>query len=210
MVVRMDSLLTETESSKHFLYDDVTPGFHIVYRNEIVNVHMQPHMHNAAEFYLNLTDLPNVLLGDRLQCVPAGSLILFPSYCIHRTVRNIGEIYERYVLFIHTEWFKKVMAKEAESYQYMSNAATPVVIPLDMRQLTCFKEQFYALLSDSGHAPLKGLSMFFSLMHSIDHLMHEPFPLRRQERVSVPQQRVNAIISYLHKHLCEDITAAES
>lgn len=205
----MESLLKEAGNAKHFLYDDVAPGFHIVYRNETVRVPMPPHMHNAVEFYLNLTDLPNVLLGDRLQFVPAGSLILFPSYCIHRTIRHIGETYERYVMFIHTEWFQKLMTTDAESYGYMCNAAAPVVIPLDARQLSCLKEQFSALFFASGHAPLKRLSVFFSLMHSIDQMMHEPFPLRQQDRVSVPQQRVNAIISYLHEHLCEDITMAD-
>lgn len=211
-------------AAKHILYDDVAPGFHLDYRKEPAHSHMAPHIHNAAEFYLNLSDLPYVLLGDRLRAVPAGSLILFPSSCIHRTVRTIGEIYERYVLFVNIEWYYKVMAEGAKDFAYLSDAMHPVVISLNAAQLSYLEQQLHMLLSCDNALTPGSLSIFFSLMHIIDELLKEPLregtercpdsysPMIKaavKKSVPIPQQRVNDIIAYLHEHFREDISMAD-
>lgn len=222
-------LITEDYNSqggaaKHILYDDVAPGFHLEYRKEPADSHMAPHIHNAAEFYLNLTDLPHVLLGDRLHAVPAGSLILFPSSCIHRTVRTIGEIYERYVLFVNIDWFYKVMAVNAKDFAYMSDSMHPVVISLGVSQLSYLERQLHMLLAYRNALTPESLSTFFSLMHKIDEHIREASqegedhaldlcsPVIKaavKKSVPVPQQRVNDIIAYLHEHFREDISMAD-
>ncbi|MCR5734722.1 MAG: hypothetical protein K6G22_08980, partial [Lachnospiraceae bacterium] len=70
---------------------------------------MGPHSHNATEFYYTLTDLPDVLLNDTVQAVPAGSLLIIPSYCVHQLFHEADVKYERYILTVHDRWLGSVL-----------------------------------------------------------------------------------------------------
>ena len=53
----------------------VAPPFDIVYKHEATDHPVGPHSHNAAELYYTLTDLPDVLLNDKVLEVKAGTLL---------------------------------------------------------------------------------------------------------------------------------------
>ena len=86
--------------------DVIYAGFHEMfkteYKKEKSRFPMPPHTHNAIEIYLNLSELPSVLLGTNVLPLQPNVLLLIPSYCIHQMTPMENSIYERYILSINS------------------------------------------------------------------------------------------------------------
>ena len=78
--------------------------YHIIYKNTNPYYPVGPHSHNAVELYLNLSDLPDVLLNDTVTAVPAGTLLIIPPFLVHQLYR-VDSVYERYILSINTTMY---------------------------------------------------------------------------------------------------------
>lgn len=185
----------------------VAPPYDIVYRKESTDHPVGPHSHNAAELYYTLTDLPDVLLNDKVLEVKSGTLLVIPTFCTHQLYHEAGKIYERYIFSINTQWLDSVFCEGAKDFSYLKDAPAPLIIQPDEKRKTELKEKFDNLLTFKEKNSIEALSAFldtFSLIHS----MTRKFNLKKKQElpISPSQKRVNDIIGFLHDHLNENIT----
>ncbi len=185
----------------------VAPPYDMVYRKESTDHPVGPHSHNAAELYYTLTDLPDVLLNDKVLEVKSGTLLVIPTFCTHQLYHEVGKIYERYIFSINTQWLDSVFCEGAKDFSYLKDAPTPLIIQPDEKRKTELKEKFDNLLTFKEKNSIEALSAFldtFSLIHS----MTRKFNLKKKQElpISPSQKRVNDIIGFLHDHLNENIT----
>ena len=111
----------------HYTYP-VAPPFDVVYRNAKAPYPVGPHTHNAAELYLTLTDLPDVLLNDTVSAVPAGTLLIIPAYCLHQLYHETNVTYERYILSINAEWLSAVFCEGKAEFSYLFAGTSPLLL----------------------------------------------------------------------------------
>ena len=82
------------DRAENVLYEEFYETFEIVHKTENGIFTMPPHTHNAVEIYLNLTDVPNILLGSNVIPFPKNTLLLIPAYCIHKVIAPESLNYE--------------------------------------------------------------------------------------------------------------------
>lgn len=188
----------------------VAPPFDIAYRNAKAPFPVGPHSHNAAELYFTLTDLPDVLINDTVSAVPAGTLLILPTYCIHQLYHETGVTYERYILSIHTKWLGDVLCEGASSFAYLEDSAKPVLLTPNAAQKKELLRQFQELLSIQDRTTPEAMIAFFCLLSTI-HGMVKTLGIHSGTSlpISPSQQKVNDIISYLAEHLSENVTTTE-
>ncbi len=185
----------------------VTPPFNIAYRKENESHPVGPHSHNAAEIYLTLTDLPDVLLNDTVSAVPAGTVIIIPAFCIHQLYHETGITYERYILSINVDWVKSLFCTNNEEYSYLHSSSVPVLLFPNKEQKTELIRRFDELLCLSDMATPEAIILFLQLLN----MLHSSLPNTVTSStshlpVSSTQQKVNRIIAYLNEHINENIT----
>ncbi|MCR5249220.1 MAG: AraC family transcriptional regulator [Lachnospiraceae bacterium] len=198
---------TEKKRSQISLFP-VDPPFDAAYRNADAPVPVGPHSHNAAEIYFTLTDLPDVLLNDTVLAVPAGTLIVIPSFCVHQLYHESGVRYQRYILTIPEKWLGCVLCEGASDFAYLEDNGTPVLLFPDEEQKKELIARFDELLSVKDRTTPEAMVAFFRLLGNIQALKKEQKKTRPLP-VSASQKKVNAIISYLTEHLRENICIAD-
>ena len=68
---------------EEFLFFPLGIPYDLHYRNSSTAYPVGPHTHNGCEIYFTLTELPDVLLGDQVFAVPAGTLIELYASTLH-------------------------------------------------------------------------------------------------------------------------------
>ncbi len=183
----------------------VDPPYDAAYRNADAPVPVGPHSHNAAEIYFTLTDLPDVLLNDTVLAVPAGTLIVIPSFCVHQLYHESGIRYERYILTVHDKWLGSVLCEGSSEFSYLEDDGTPLLLFPKEEQKKELIRLFRELLSFKERTTPDAMVAFFSLLKEIHSLKKELKKTRRLP-VSASQKKVNDIISYLSAHLRENLS----
>lgn len=202
------SMTLENENNNTLIFQ-VGPPFDMAYHNNITHYPVGPHSHNAAELYFTLTDLPDVLLGDTVLAVPAGTLIIIPPFCVHQLYHEAGEKYERYILTIHDKWLDGVLCEGSSEFAYIKEGSKPLLLFPDVEQKRELIRHFDGLLSymDNRTTP-DSMVAFFSLLGDI-HFLKMKQKKTHSMKVSASQKKVNDIISYLSEHLQDNLTISD-
>ena len=188
----------------------VAPPFDVVYRNAIAPYPVGPHSHNAAEIYFTLTELPDVLLGDTVSAVPAGTLLIIPTFCTHQLYHETGVRYERYILSIPTDWLSIVFCEGAAEFSYLSNSAAPVLLLADGEQKKELIRHFDELLSFSDRTSPAAMVSFFTFLAVIhDMAKHHATSQSDALPISPSQKRVNEVIAYLQENVESFLTISD-
>lgn len=191
----------------------VAPPFDMAYRKENVTYPVGPHTHNAAEIYFTLNDLPDVLLNDTVSAVPAGTLIIIPSYCIHQLYHEAGVTYERYVLSINSEWIRSMLCERSKDYSYLYDSQEPVLLFPDKVQKKELIRHFNRLLSLPDHATPEAMISFLMLFDVIHKSVQDMQKNNALSDLNLPvsstQQKVNQMIAYIQDHIHENITISD-
>ncbi|MCR4599642.1 MAG: AraC family transcriptional regulator [Acetatifactor sp.] len=183
----------------------VAPPFDVAYRKETVSYPVGPHSHNAAELYFTLTDLPDVLLGDTVSAVPAGTLLIIPTFCIHQLYHEAGIKYERYILTIPTDWLKVVFCEGSSAFSYLENTGIPLLVIPEKQQKKELLHRFNELLSFSNRTSPEALVSLFQFLSMLQEMVAKNTPNAQSALpISPSQKRVNDIIAYLNDHLLEN------
>ena len=196
--------------STHYMFP-VAPPFDVVYRNSDAPYPVGPHTHNAAELYFTLTDLPDVLLGNTVSAVPAGTLLIIPAFCVHQLYHETGVTYERYILSINTQWLDALLCDGAKDVAYLSDSTQPVLLFPTKEQKRKLLRLFDELLSHNANVTSpEAMTAFFQLFSEI-HAEAGMIAPKAQKGlpISPSQKRVNDFIAYLQEHIHENITTSD-
>lgn len=184
--------------------------YDIAYRNSVSEFPVGPHSHNAAEFYYTLTDLPDVLLNDTVQAVPAGSLLIIPAFCVHQLFHEVNVKYERYILTVHDKWLDSVLSEGMSEYAYVRDSDHPIVLFPEEKKEELLRH-FDELLSINDRSSLEAMISLFRLLNDIHRMKKAQKDSLNMHLlpVSESQKKVNDIISYLNEHLTENIKISD-
>lgn len=192
---------------KEIKYSPVDNNFSIEYKNAPHTRPMPPHTHNAAEIFLNLSYLPSVLLDSKVLPAEKDTLIIFPSYCVHKLSSMPDEAYERYVIMADTLWLDKILGSSVQ-YSYLKDSKKPMIIPLSTPERSSLADALKQCIEDNNSNLLVKLAHFFDAMAIIDTLVSTAAEHKRrlpQGKISAANKTVNDIIEYINKHLFENI-----
>lgn len=181
--------------------------FGIVHRRNICTTPVLPHTHDATEIYLNLSSLPNVLLGNRIVTAEPGTLILIPPFCVHQLFDKTDEVYDRYILSVNAAWLDSIFPHGAICYGYLKGGGQPLLLSLPDSPLKALRRKFEALLSLQENDTFSAMAVFFECMA----LVNDMIQLHNAEhsegiRISTTQQTVADIIRYLNEHIHESVS----
>ena len=188
----------------------VAPPYDVAYRNAKAPYPVGPHSHNAAELYYTLTDLPDVLLNDKVFAVPAGTLLIIPTFCVHQLYHETGIPYERYILNIHTSWLDSALCEGASRFSYLKNSTSPLFTFPKGEQKKELIRLFHELLSYPDRSAPEALSVFFQFLSQLSQMARHPLMGEEQSLPTSPiQQRINEILAYVQDHVSENLTISD-
>ena len=176
------------------------------YRDDSPASPVGPHAHDGAEIYLTLTDLPDVLIGDRIYTAPAGTLILIPPFCVHQLYHEALKNYERYVLNINNKWISGVFFYPSQLLPGLKTNDLPLLIPLEDSEKKKLMKQFHKLLAYDEPTSSDALVCFFELLGILKGSAENTASDFTDLPVSAAHQKVNEIIAFIEEHLSENIT----
>lgn len=189
----------------------INEPYELFYKNSTSSFPVGAHTHNAAELYLTLTDLPDVLLNDTVSKVSKGTLILIPPFCIHQLYHEKNVKYERYILNLDIPWLENVLHSKQELTENIKNSDQPMILPLSPENLTNLTTAMNNLLPIINERSIKSTADFFAMLSVLDFAIQSS-----KENVSVQpvvitksQKLVNDIIAYINNHLNESIALAD-
>lgn len=160
--------------------------YHVIYKNTNPYYPVGPHAHNAVELYLNLSDLPDVLLNDTVTAVPAGTLLIIPPFLVHQLYR-VDSVYERYILSINSQWLESVFCDQGDSLSYLIRSTTPLILPLEEEDKLLLISQLKDLLSIPNTLSSGAMTCLFGILSTIDGLVGKSFHLEYPEQISLSQ-----------------------
>ncbi|MCR4991374.1 MAG: hypothetical protein K6A38_11010 [Lachnospiraceae bacterium] len=152
--------MKRSRGSNSSLYT-IAPPYDLAFRSGEVMTPAVPHSHDGAEVYFTLTDLPDVLLGDTVSAVSAGTLIIIPAFCVHQLYHEAGRKYDRYVLMINTGWLGDALCGTASDFSYLKSTDTPLFIHPESTKKRELLRRFRELLSFDDPSSPEALSVFF-------------------------------------------------
>lgn len=196
------------KDKKNIPYYSVERPFDIVYRNNCTSAPVLPHTHNALEIYFTLTDLPDVLLGDTVSGIAAGSLIVIPPHCIHQLFHQREKVYERYIITLSNAWLTAVLSENAHLMQYARPYDAPTILPLTKEEVSALRSGLDHYLRVHDTPTLASYADLFALLSALDQSINTALqkPSSGKLSISKSQKSVNAIIAYINSHLCEQLT----
>lgn len=188
-------------------YPQLRFTYEIVHRRNICTTPVLPHTHDATEIYLNLSSLPNALLGNQVFAATPGSLILIPPFCVHQLFDRTDEMYDRYILSVNAPWLDNIFPSGNARYEYLKNGGKPLLISLPASTLAPLQHSFEALLSFQEPDTFDALAAFFSCMTLVDNIVQRCGGSNpKGVRISAAQQTVADIIRYLDEHIQESVS----
>lgn len=202
----MKKQTSQKEPKKQLMFP-VAPPFDVVYKKESAPYPVGPHAHNAVELYYTLTALPDVLLNDKIFAVPAGTLLIIPTFCVHQLYHEIGTIYERYILSINTEWLDQVLCEGAIHFSFLKDSTNPLFLLPPNPKLV---HHFDTLLSHTDRTTPAAMADLFCFLSDLKEMTKE-LSLKQKQMlpVSASQGKVNEILEYLQDHITETITISD-
>lgn len=189
----------------------INKPYEMYYKMDVATHPVGAHTHNAAELYLTLTELPDVLLNDTVSRVKSGSLIIIPPFCVHQLYHEQGVLYERYIMNLNIEWLDYVLADNNAKTDYLKDADKPVIISLDAGQLTELTGKMNRFIEVQADNNIGTIACFFDLINTIDSFVCTEIENKTFEEPVVigAQQKVNDIISYINANLMEGISVEQ-
>ncbi len=196
----------------NILYFAVNEPYELFHKKNVATSPVGAHTHNAAEIYLTLTDLPDVLLNDTVSEVRKGSMIIIPPFCVHQMYHKKDIDYERYIINIDSRWLGYVLRGSSTPGDYLDNGEPPLIIPLEegqLKVLTDGMKSFEALKSGTGS--IGELARFFGLFDIIDSIVrgmkgHETL---ENQVITDTQKRVNDIIAYINSEIMAGVSVEQ-
>ena len=192
---------------KEVKYSPFSDNFLIEYKNIPHTRPMPPHTHNAAEIFVNLSYLPYVLLDSKVLPAPKDTLIIFPSYCVHKLSSLPDEPYERYVITADTLWLEKTLGN-TELFSYLNGAREPLMIPLNNPDKKSLIEKCQEYLKYSPDDIFSRLAHFFSVMSEVNNIISGSSQKKQHisdKKISTANKTVNSVIEYINEHLYENL-----
>lgn len=185
----------------------VAPPFDVQYRNAKAPFPVGPHSHNASELYFTLTDLPDVLLNDKVFAVPAGTLLIIPAFCVHQLYHETDVTYERYILNIHEGWLDAALCDGASRFSFLKSGSTPQFIFPTNTQKKELLRLFSEMLSSHDPATPDSLTIFFQFLSKLLEMTKN---IPSNQGLSLPtspsQRRINEILSYVQDHVNDNLS----
>lgn len=187
---------------------EISDPYQLFYKKNTTAYPVGAHTHNAAELYLTLSDLPDVLLNDTVSRIPRGTLILIPPFCVHQLYHEKDVCYERYILNLDINWLENVlMSAQQELTSYLKQPDSPLILSLDDTQLNNLTQIMTELIPVLENPSIEIISKFFTLLSTLDAIIQsanlnitQPATL-----ISKSQKTVNEIIAFINEHLEENI-----
>lgn len=199
--------------TERVLHEELYDAFEVVHKTESGIFTMPPHTHNGVEVYLNLTDVPNILLGTKVVPFCKNTLLLIPAYCIHKVIAPESLVYERYIMTIHMAWLENVIGEEFErQYAYFKDAQNPLVFHLEEEETNRFVDYFAALLQCADSLKFEKLHIFFSILSQIHQIAKSDTGTVTEYDAAQAVGTaglVSAMINYINAHLNENITVED-
>lgn len=189
----------------------INKPYEMYYKMDVAAYPVGAHTHNAAEIYLTLTELPDVLLNDTVSRVKSGSLIIIPPFCVHQLYHEQGVEYERYIMNLNIEWLDYVLSDHNINIDYLKDAGKPAIISLDAQQqaaLTDKMNQFISVQTENDLSTIAHFFDVFSLMDSLVRSVQENDTFEEPITTEV-QKKVNEIISFINENLMNGITVEQ-
>lgn len=187
----------------------VPPPYDITYRNEISPYPVGPHSHNAAELYYTLTDLPDVLLNGTVSMIPAGTLIIIPTYCIHQLYHENNKVYERYILSIHTDWLKVAFCGVPTIFSRLEEKEPLFFFP-ENEEKKKLLEHFERLLKFEDKITPDSLSAIFDFLSFLESIIRRFEPESGYSLpVSGSQKKVNEILAYIQDNIRNPLSVSD-
>lgn len=195
------------------LYHEFDETFEIEYKMEKNGYSMPPHIHNAIEVYLVLTDVPHILLGTKVIPFPKNTLLMIPAYCVHRILVPEDLVYERFILSIHTVWLQDIIGKDFEKYYtYFKDGENPLVFHLNEEEKDEFVVMFSSLAMCACQNKFEKLRIFFDILTRM-HQMVENNCGTAVDYTEMKATRAHGLVSemmnYINAHLNENFTVEE-
>ena len=188
----------------------ITAPFDAAYRKDSPAYPVGPHSHNGVELYFTLSDLPDVLLNDTVSKVPAGTLIIIPPFCVHQLYHEANTVYERYVLSINTSWLDAVFCENKETFSYLKQSTTPLLLTPDNTGKTHLLHHLQTLLSPADSSSPKALANLFLFLEELNKTVNRLAPESNHTfPISATQKHINDIIAYIQEHISEPLTVAD-
>ena len=191
------------------LFFPLNNPYDIAYRKDSPKDPVGPHAHNGAEIYITLTALPDVLLGNQVFAVPAGTMIIIPPFCVHQLYHEADVVYERYVITIQDTWLKNAFFDLSQMLPALLPNSAPLLIEFPKRRNNSFQkkltDKIHQLFALSHPTSPHGLCVFFDLLDMITVQAQKLTPANSSLPVTDAQKKVNDIISYIQEHIREDI-----
>lgn len=195
---------------KPVFYSEKNDAYHIAHRTEICNTRIPPHVHDGVEFYLSLSPLPNILLGNQVMTAEPGTLILIPPFCVHRLFDRTDELYDRYILSLKSAWLNHLFPQKKEPYPYLRDAGHPLLLFPSGSRLYAMQNTLDELLTFQGNCTFSSIKCLMEFMAQVDVLVHlQDSENGKRLRISTTQQTVTDMIHYLDEHIGESISLSD-
>lgn len=191
------------------LHTNFQKTIEILHKVETISYTMPMHTHNAIEIYLTLSDIPNVMLGDKIYPLSAGSLMVIPPGCVHKMF-NYGTDYERYILTIQEEWIRGILKESAEKdYAHYFDPAKPTIIVLNQAEQKELVQNMKELMTCEEDDLFLKYRIFFRIMDWIDsrrETLEGIWERKMSKEVTGAASTVTSIIGYIDSHIGENLT----
>lgn len=193
----------------NFVYSEFNKKFEISYKKEKAHFPMPPHTHNAIEIYLNLTEIPSVLLGSSMLSLQKNVLMIVPPYCVHQITPIEDDIYERYILTINSNWLDNLIGGGiTEEFEYLRNANMPVIIRLSEEEKAAIIKKMELFIKCDEKQVFKKTGLFAEVMEQI-HKKALSVSSKMEEHslneLSDTAKTVSKILDYISENLYENI-----
>ncbi len=194
---------------QNFVYSEFSKKFEIFYKKEKAHFPMPPHTHNAIEIYLNLTEIPNVLLGSSMLSLQKNVLMIVPPYCVHQITPIEDAIYERYVLTINSNWLDNLIGGcTTEEFEYLRNANMPVIIHLSEEEKAEIIKKMELFIKCDEKWIFRKTRLFADVMEQI-HIkalsVSGKIENHSLNELSDTAKTVSKILDYINENLYENI-----
>lgn len=197
-------------NTRNTLFFPITTPFDAIYRKNKINSPVGAHSHDGAELYYTLSDLPDVLIDDRIFAVPAGTLIVIPPFCVHQLYHESYTTYERYIVNINASWLKNVFYAQESPITNLIEGAEPLLLSPSSELENKWTQNVLQLNNFKTCTTPEAFSCLFNLLA----LLVKIAKTHTQNKsgsfyISTGQHRTNEIIAYINNHIYDKLTVNE-
>lgn len=192
-------------------YYAINEPYELFYKNESTAYPVSAHTHNAAELYLTLTPLPDVLLNDTVSSLKEGTLIIIPPFCIHQLYHEKNVLHERYILNLDYHWLNNILYQNHKLTECLKRSAKPLILHLSKEQLSALTNEMNKIIPVIGEKSIKSTAEFFTMLSVLDSAVQSSLEKVSYQpmKITKSQKTVNEIIAYINTHLEENPTLSE-